>query len=73
MVLSWLDVGNVKLTGGGDLSRVYGGEEGSEVSDATELTSDGAVWGIFSCRGSSLLYVGLHIGEDGNESLSSRP
>lgn len=68
MVMSWLDGGNVKLTGGGDLSRVYGGEEGSDVSDAAELT-----WCIFSCRGSSLLYVGLQIGEDGNESLSSRP
>ena len=71
VVLSWLDGGNVKLTGGGDLSRVYGGEEGSEVSEAAEVTSDGAAWCIFSCRGSSRLYVGLQIGDDGKESLPS--
>lgn len=71
VTLSWLDGGNVKLTGGGDFSRVYGGEEGSDTIDAAELTSDGAVWCIFSCRGSSRLYVGLQIGDDGKESLSS--
>lgn len=70
-VLSWLDGGNVKLTGGGDLSRVYGGEDGSDVSDAAEVTSDGAAWRILSWRGSSLLYVGLQIGDGGKESLSS--
>lgn len=43
VILSWLDDENVNITGGGDLSRVYGGEEGSEVSDAAEVTSDGAV------------------------------
>jgi hypothetical protein len=42
--LSWLADGNVNMTGGGDLRRVYGGEEGSEVSDAAEVTSEGAVW-----------------------------
>lgn len=71
VVLSWLDDGNVNITGGGDLSRVYGGEEGSEVSEAAEVTSDGAVWCVLSGRGSSRLYVGLQIGDDGNESLSS--
>lgn len=71
VILSWLDDGNVNITGGGDLSRVYGGEEGSEVSDAAEVTSDGAVGCILSCRGSSRLCVGLQIGDDGNESLPS--
>lgn len=61
----------MKDTGGGDLRRVYGGEEGSEVSDAAEVTSEGAVWCTFSCRGSSRLYVGLQIGDDGKKSLSS--
>lgn len=39
--------GKVKATGGGDLSRVYGGEEGSGDSDAGELMHDdeeGAFW-----------------------------
>lgn len=71
VALSWPDGGNMKLTGGGDLSRVYGGEEGSDVRDAAEVTSDGAAWCILSWRGSSLLYVGLQIGDGGKESLSS--
>lgn len=61
----------MKLTGGGDLSRVYGGEEGSGGSDAEDVTSEGAFWCIFSCRGSSLLYVGLQIGDEGKDPLSS--
>lgn len=46
-VLSGLERGGkVKATGGGDLSRVYGGEEGSGDSDAGELIYDGgaAFW-----------------------------
>lgn len=62
--LSGLDRGGkVSPTGGGDLSLVYGGEEGSGGSDATEVMSEEAAFGcVFSCRSSGLSNAGL-IGE----------
>lgn len=65
--------GKVKATGGGDLSRVYGGEEGSGDCDAGELTREETFWYAFSCRRSSLSYVGLPMGETGNGSPPTPP
>lgn len=69
-MLSRLDRGGkVKATGGGDLSRVYGGEEGSGDSGATELTNAEILWCVSSCRGSNLSDVGLYMGDVGNDFL----
>lgn len=71
---SKLDLGGkVKATGGGDLSRVYGGEEGSGDSDAGELMREETISYDFSCRGSSLSYARLPAGDDGYESPPSPP
>lgn len=51
--------GNVKATGGGDLSRVYGGEEGSGESGSLGVTKEESLWCVSSCRGSKLSDVGL--------------